>query len=152
MSEALWLDDLKVGDSFTSGEHAMTEAEIVAYASQFDPQSFHTDPEAAKDSFFGGLAASGWHTAAITMRLMVEALPFARGVIGAGGELSWPEPTRPGDVLHVEARIEDIVPSRSRPGRAAVAVHCRTLDRHGNVKQDFRPRLIAWSRGSDLGG
>ena len=152
MSEALWLDDLNIGDSFTSGEHAMTEAEIIAYASQFDPQPFHTDPVAAKDSFFGGLAASGWHTAAITMRLMVEALPFARGVIGAGGELSWPEPTRPGDVLHVEAKIEDIVPSRSRPGRAAVAVHCRTLDQDGNLKQDFRPRLIVWSRGSELGG
>ncbi|MXO94358.1 dehydratase [Erythrobacter arachoides] len=128
----------------------MTEAEIIAYARQFDPQPFHTDPVAAEDSFFGGLAASGWHTASVTMRLMVEAIPLANGVIGAGGDLSWPAPTRAGDVLHVEATIEAIVPSRSRPGRAAVAVHCRTLNQHGEMRQEFRPRLIAWARGSEV--
>ena len=91
----IYLEDLTVGDQFTSGEHAMDEAQITSFAAQFDPQPFHLDDAAARDTLFGGLAASGWHTAAITMRLQVTSgLPIAGGIIGAGGELTWPRPTR----------------------------------------------------------
>ncbi len=97
---SLYLDDLQVGDTFTSGEHAMDEAQLKAFATQFDPQPFHLDDDAAKGTMFGGLAASGWHTAAITMRLLVTGgLPIAGGIIGASGELSRPRPTCPSDVL-----------------------------------------------------
>ena len=111
----LYLDDLHVGQRFTSGTHAIDAAQIKAYAREFDPQPFHLDDEAAKATLFGGLAASGWHTVAITMRLLVEGgLPLAGGIIGAGGEINWPKPTRPGDVLHVVSEVEEITPSRSR--------------------------------------
>ena len=94
------LEDLEVGQRFTSPPYAVTAEAIIAFARQFDPQPFHTDPAAARDSFFGELVASGWHTAAITMRLLTDgALPLAGGAIGAGGEIRWPAPTRPGDAL-----------------------------------------------------
>ena len=102
----LYLDDLQVGQRFTSGTHLMTEISIKAFAAEFDPQPFHLDESAAAGSIFRGLAASGWHTAAVTMRLLVTGLPFANGVIGVGGEIAWPRPTRPGDTnkLPVEQR------------------------------------------------
>ena len=152
MAKPLHLDDISVGDSFESGEYEMTQEAIIAFAQEFDPQPFHTDPDAAQHTFFGGLAASGWHTAAVTMRLVTEAMPFADGVIGAGGEIHWPTPTRPGDVLRVISTVEEVVPSRSKPGRARVVVHCRTVDRHGEVKQEFRPNLVLWARGAEVKG
>jgi acyl dehydratase len=104
-SDQLYLDDLHVGQRFTSGARRLDEAQIKAFALQFDPQPFHTDKKAAERTFFKGLAASGWHTAAITMRLNVESgPPPAGGFVGAGGELSWPAPTRPGDVLQLRAK------------------------------------------------
>jgi acyl dehydratase len=118
-----YLDDLQAGDRFVSGEHALDEAQILSFARQFDPQPFHLDHEAAKATLFGGLAASGWHTAAITMRLLV------------GGEISWPKPTRPGDVLHVETEVVSITPSRSRPDRGMVVVRSETRNQHGDVQQ-----------------
>ena len=143
----LYLDDLSVGDRFTSGEHALDAAQIVAFAAQFDPQPFHTDPDAAEATFFRGLAASGWHTAALTMKLLVESgLPLADGVIGSGGELQWPQPTRPDDVLHVEAEILEIVPSRSKPGRAMVQARCETKNQRGEVLQRFTPKLVVVAR------
>ena len=142
----LFLEDLAVGQTFESREHVLDAEQIIAFARQFDPQPFHLDDAAARETFFGGLAASGWHTAALTMRLVVESVPLANGVIGGGGELLWPSPTRAGDVLRVLTVIEEIVPSRSKPGRAAVRAHCRTLNQHDEVKQDFRPKLLAWSR------
>jgi len=143
----LYLEDLKVGDRFKSAEHVLDAAQIKAFAQQFDPQPFHTDEEAAKSTFFGGLAASGWHTAALTMKLLVESgLPLADGIIGSGGELQWPKPTRPGDVLHVEGEVVDIVPSRSKPGRAMVAMRCQTLNQHGDVLQHFMPKLVVQAR------
>ena len=94
----LYLEDVVVGSEFVSDEVTITADDIIAFATQFDPQPFHTDPEAAKSSFFGGLAASGWHTAALTMRLLVTGGPqIAGGTIGAGGDLRWPTATRPGD-------------------------------------------------------
>jgi acyl dehydratase len=144
-SERLWLDDLTLGQEFLSDEHPLDAEQIVGFAKQFDPQPFHLDPEAAQQSFFGGLAASGWHTMAITMKLLVQSMPLAQGIIGAGGEISWPRPTRPGDVLRVKSRIAEIAPSRSRPDRATVLVHCVTLNQNDEVLQELRARLVAFS-------
>src|SRR5271166_2238267 len=102
----LYLEELQVGQRFVSRSHAIDKEQIKAFAAQFDPQVFHLDDEVAKTTLFGGLAASGWHTAAITMRLLVDGgAPIAGGVIGAGGEIAWPNPTRPGDILRVESEI-----------------------------------------------
>ena len=138
----LYLDDLHVGQRFISASHTIDEAQIKAFALQFDPQPFHTDEEAAKNTFFKGLAASGWHTAAITMRLNVESLPLAGGVIGAGGELNWPAPTRPGDILHVESEVLEITPSRSKPDRGIAVVLIRTINQRGEVVQITKAKLI----------
>jgi acyl dehydratase len=111
--ELLSLDDLHVGQRFISGTHRIDEAQITAFARQFDPQPFHLDAEAAKETLFAGLAASGWHTAALSMRLVVESVPMRGGIVGAGGELAWPTPTRPGATLHVESEVLELRPSRS---------------------------------------
>ena len=125
--DRLYLDDLQIGQRFTSETHVVDEEQIKAFARQFDPQPFHLDNEAAQDTLFSGLAASGWHTAAITMRLLVESgLPLAGGIVGAGGELDWPNPTRPGDSLQVESEVLDIRPSRSRPVRGVAVVRSLT--------------------------
>lgn len=147
MSEKLYLDDLFVGQKFRSRDYALDAAQIIAYAKQFDPQVFHTDPELAKDTFFQGLAASGWHTASITMKLVVESLPVATGVIGGGvEELAWPQPVRPDDVLHLEAEILEIIPSRSKTDRGMVRIHCQTKNQRGEVVQNFIPKLLAFKR------
>jgi acyl dehydratase len=139
----LYLDDLRVGQRFTSATHAVDAAQITAYARQFDPQPFHLDEEAAKATLFGGLAASGWHTMAMTMRLLVEAgLPLAGGIIGAGAEIAWPQPTRPGDVLRVVSEIEEITPSRSRPDRGMVRVRSETRNQRDEVVQVLTSKLI----------
>jgi acyl dehydratase len=141
-SALLYLDDLRVGQRFTSRRQQVDEAGIKDFARQFDPQPFHLDNDAAEDSMFSGLAASGWHTAAMTMRLLVESLPLAGGLIGAGGELSWPQPTRPGDILRVESEIEEIVPSRSRPERGAATVRVVTRNQRDEEVQILVARLI----------
>lgn len=92
----LYLEDLHVGQTFTTGSVTVTTEAIKAFARDYDPQPFHLDEDAARDSLFGGLAASGWHTAALSMRLLVDGLPIAGGLIGVGGETTWPRPTRPG--------------------------------------------------------
>lgn len=139
----VYLDDLAVGDQFTSGEHAMDEAQIKTFAAQFDPQPFHLDDEAARATLFGGLAASGWHTAAVTMRLLVTSgLPIAGGIVGAGGELSWPRPTRPSDVLHVVSEVVQIQPSKSKPDRGMVSVRSETRNQHGDVLQVSTVRIV----------
>ena len=115
MSETqhLFLEDLHVGQRFRSGTHVMEEAKIKDFAAEFDPQPFHLNESAAQASIFKGLAASGWHTAAIAMRLLVTGgLPLANGIIGLGAEIAWPRPTRPGDILHVDSEIVAITPSR----------------------------------------
>jgi acyl dehydratase len=121
--EQLYLDDLHVGQRFTSGSHVMEAARIKEFAAEFDPQPFHLDEAAAEASVFRGLAASGWHTAAVAMRLLVtDGLPFAGGIVGLGGEIAWPKPTRAGDTLHVESEIVEITPSRSKPHQGIVTV------------------------------
>jgi acyl dehydratase len=148
-SDRLYLDDLNIGQRFTSATHAIDEAQIKAFAVQFDPQPFHTDERAAERTFFNGLAASGWHTAAITMRLNVESgPPLAGGIVGAGGELSWPAPTRPGDVLHVESEVVEITPSRSRPDRGTIVMLSRTMNQRGEVVQILKARLVVPRRGA----
>lgn len=143
----LYLDDLAVGDKFISSGHEIDTEQIKAFATLFDPQPFHLDEEAAKGTLFGGLAASGWHTAAITMRLLVTSgLPLADGIIGAGGEISWPKPTRPGDILHVDSEVVEIMPSRSRPTQAMVLMRCETRNQHGDVLQRFSPKLVVAKR------
>lgn len=143
----LYLDDLAVGDVFRSGEYALDAQQITEFAARFDPQPFHLDDRAARQTLFGGLAASGWHTAAITMRLLVlSGLPLADGIIGAGADLSWPQPTRPGDVLHVESHVDSIAPSRSRPRRATVIFTNQTLNQRGEVLQIMITRLIVERR------
>ena len=139
----LGLDDLHVGQRFTGPSHVVTAEEIKTYAAQFDPQPFHLDEEAAKGTFFQGLAASGWHTAGITMRLLVDGgLPLKCGVIGGGGELIWQKPVRPGDTLSVETEILTIAPSKSRPGHARADVRVLTKNQHGEVVQSFSPKLV----------
>jgi acyl dehydratase len=142
-SELLYLDDLHVGRRFRSGTHALDERQITAFASAFDPQPFHLDHEAAKGSLFGGLAASGWHTAAITMRLQVDGgLPIAGGIVGLGGELAWPRATRPDDVLHVVSEVVDVVPSHSRPDRGTVTVRSETRNQRDEVVQTATVKLL----------
>jgi acyl dehydratase len=144
MPERLYLDDLAVGDVFASGTHAMDAAQIHAFALQFDPQPFHLDADAAEDTLFQGLAASGWHTAAVTMRLLVESLPLAQGVVGAGVEVSWPQPTRPDDVLTVTSTILAITPSRSKPDRGIVMVESLTTNQRGEVLQKLVSRIVVF--------
>ena len=141
--DRLYLDDFHVGQRFTSATHRMDTEEIKAFARQFDPQPFHLDEEAAQATFFGGLVASGWHTAAVTMRLQVESgLPIAGGMIGIGGEMSWPQPTRPGDVLRVVSEIMEVTPSRSRPDRGVVRVRSETRNQRGEVVQILDAKLF----------
>lgn len=141
------LEDLAVGQRFTTGSLTVGADEIKEFAGRYDRQPFHLDEAAAEDTFFGGLAASGWHTAALSMRLLTEGgTPFAWGIIGAGGEISWPKPTRPGDTLTVEIEIVDIAPSRSRPDRGIVTVRNRTLDQAGDVLQILTAKLVVPKR------
>lgn len=147
MAGTLYLEDLSPGDRFTSAEHALDAAQIIEFAQRFDPQPFHLDEEAAKGTFFQGLAASGWHTASITMRLLVQSgLPLADGVIGSGGEIQWPRPTRPGDVLRVESEVMEVTPSRSRPERGMVVVRSETRNQHGEVLQRLTTKLVVSRR------
>jgi acyl dehydratase len=149
MRELLYLEDLKVGQQFKTGSHSLTADEIIAFARQYDPQPFHTDPEAARHTFFGGLAASGWQTGAISMRLQVESgPPLAGGMIGASVELTWPRPTRPGDVLHVESEILDVTPSRSKPDRGFITLKSETKNQKSEVLQLQTSKLLVWRRKS----
>jgi len=136
--ELLYFDDLKVGDTFSSGTHEVSTEDIKRFANEFDPQPFHLDDEAAKATMFGGLAASGWHTAAITMRLLVSGdLRLANGILGAGGEIEWKMPTRPGDVLHVESEVLD---------RGVAVLRSKTITQLGDVVHVFTAKLMVSRR------
>ncbi len=142
-----FLEDLSVGQRFASSSYELKAEEIKAFAGQFDPQPFHTDEAAARDTFFGGLAASGWHVAAVTMRLLVGDGAFlVDGLIGAGGEIAWPRPTRPGDILKVESEVIEINPSRSRPDRGMVTVRSETRNQRGEIVQVLTAKLVARRR------
>jgi acyl dehydratase len=140
---ALYLDDLQVGQRFTSGERVIDADRIKSFAAEFDPQPFHLDEAAAERSMFKGLAASGWHTAALTMRLLADGgLPIAGGIIGIGGELAWPRPVRPGDRLMVESEVVEITPSRTRPDRGLVLVRSETRNQKGEPVQILTAKLM----------
>jgi acyl dehydratase len=142
----LYLEDLHVGQTFTTGSITVTTEAIKAFARDYDPQPFHLDEAAAEASLFGGLAASGWHTAALSMRLLVDGLPFAGGLIGVGGETTWPRPTRPGDTLTVHIEVLEITPSRSRPDRGMVRTRNETRNQHGEPVQISKLGIVAWRR------
>ena len=139
----LYLNDFVVGQRFTTSTLMLDEEQIKSFANQFDPQPFHTNDDAAKQSLFGGLAASGWHTAAVTMRLLVlSGPPIAGGILGAAGEVTWPRPTRPGDILHVESEVIEIKPSRSRPDRGILTLRNETINDRGEVVQILIAKLV----------
>jgi acyl dehydratase len=151
MSESIrqlgYLEDLRVGQRFTSHTYLVTAEAIIAFAREFDPQSFHLDAEAAKASLFKGLVASGWHTAAISMRLLVEDGPsFGAGTIGLGADLTWPTPTRPGDVLQVHGEITEIMPSASGKPRGTVIVRTETRNQRDEVVQTFVGKVLVPAR------
>jgi acyl dehydratase len=131
-----YFDDLKVGDRFKSAPIEVTEKQVIEFAHKFDPQMFHLNRKSAERTIFKGLIASGWHTAAITMRLFVQTLNFAEGAIGLGvDELRWPNVVRPGDVLTVETEIVDLRPSRSKPNYGIIRLRNVTKNQHGKIVQ-----------------
>ena len=142
----LYLEDLHVGQTFTTGSITVTAEAIKAFARDYDPQPFHLDDEAARDSLFGGLAASGWHTAALSMRLLVDGLPIAGGLIGVGGETTWPRPTRPGDTLTVYIEVLEITPSKSRTDRGMVRTRNETRNQNGEPVQISNLGIVVWRR------
>lgn len=139
----LYFDDLHRGQRFVSGAQTVTEEDIVRFAREFDPQPFHLDHEAARQSLFGALSGSGWHTAAVTMRLLVESgPPLAGGILGVGGEISWTLPMRPGDTLEVHSEVLELTPSRSKPNRGIATLRNETRNQRGQVIQTFVARVI----------
>lgn len=143
---SLYLDDLYVGQQFASDLHSLDAEQIKKFAAEFDPQRFHLSEEGAAGTMFGTLAASGWHTAALTMRMLVESVPLADGLIGAELQLAWPKPTRPGMKLQVFSEIVDIVPSRSKPHMAIVTMRSETRDQEGDVVQRVTVKMPVFKR------
>lgn len=142
-----YFDELRVGDRFTSAEQAMPAGEIKAFARQFDPQPFHLDEAAAAGTLFGGLVASGWHTAAVSMRLMVDGgLPIAGQIIGTQAELTFRAPVRAGDRLRVNCEILALTPSRSKPDRGAVRVRSDTVNQDGLTVLRMETTILAFRR------
>jgi len=145
--EQMYIEDLRLGQKFTSGPYVMEAARIKEFAAEFDPQPFHLDEHAAQASIFKGLAASGWHTAAVAMRLLVTGgLPFANGLVGLGGEIAWPRPTRPGDILHVESEIVGITPSRSKPHQGIVTVRGTMFNQNRETVYLLTAKLLVLRR------
>jgi len=145
-----YLEDFEVGQIFGSGRLRVDKERIKAFAAEFDPQPFHLDDEAARGSIFKGLAASGWHTAAMTMRLLVESeLKPAGGIVGAGfDEFRWPRPVRPGDELRVESEILEVRPSRSRPEQGLIKVKTTTYNQAGEAVQINVGNLVVPRKGT----
>ena len=143
---ALYLEDLHVGQRFASRPHRLDADQIKAFAAQFDPQPFHLSEEGAAGTLFGSLAASGWHTAALTMRMLVDTIPLADGLVGVELQLSWPKPTRPEMELSVSSEIVDIVPSRSKPNMAIVTMRNETRDQDGDLLQLFTVKMPVFKR------
>ena len=147
MANKLWLNDLRVGHRFRTGVYALTADDIVEFATKWDPQPFHLSDETARGTFFEGLAASGWHTAAVTMRLLVTSgMPLANGMIAAGGEVAWPTATRPGDRLHVEGEVVEVRTSKVDTTRGFVTIVYDTLNQDGEVRQSSKSRLLVFAK------
>jgi acyl dehydratase len=139
-----YLEDLSPGQIFNTGHKRVDKEEIFAFARQFDPQPFHTDEAAARNSPFQGLAASGWHTAAMTMRLMLDGeFKPAGGILGVGfDDLSWPRPVRPGDELHAKSEVLEVRPSKSRPDRGTIKVRTTTFNQNDEPVMIFTGNLL----------
>jgi acyl dehydratase len=147
MEDKLFLDDLHVGQRFFSASQTVGANEIKRFAGEFDPQPFHLDQDAAATSLFAGLVASGWHTAALTMRLLVKGgAPIAGGIIGVGVEIAWPAPTRPGDEIQVVSEVTEITPSRSQPNRGIVVLRSETRNQRGEVVQVLTSKLLVFRK------
>lgn len=143
----LYLEDLHVGDQFSSREYEMTLSEVQSFAAQYDPQVFHLDEDAAKEHpIFQGLAASGWHTSAVTMRLWTECFPVAHGLIGSESSLRWPRPTRVGDKIHVEVEIVAVKPSKTKTDRGLVSYVTQAKNQHGDVLLISTTKIVVFSR------
>lgn len=147
-----YLDDLHVGQHFVSGTYCMSEDRIKDFAREYDPQPFHIDSEAAKETLFGGIAASGWHTAAVTMKLLTAEPPFVGGLIGAGGDITWPRPTRPGDILQVTSEITEITASRTNPQRGRIILRAETRNQRDELVQVLTARLVVPRRSETCSG
>ena len=139
-----YLEDFSTGQKFESGRLRVERERVKSFAAEFDPQPFHLDEEAAKRSLFGGLAASGWHTAAMTMKLLVESeLKPAGGILGVGfDEFRWPKPVRPGDELHVDIEVLETRASKSRPDQGVIKVRTTTLNQNNEAVQISVGNLI----------
>ncbi len=148
MTQPHYLDDLTVGQRFGSGRRTLGLDAIRSFAAEFDPQPFHLDEAAAQETLFRGLAASGWHTAAVTMRLLVDSeFRPAGGVVGAGlVELRWPRPARPGDELRLEIEVLDVRPSKSRPEQGIVKVRVTTLNHDDEALQVYVANVVVQRR------
>ncbi|WP_392888678.1 MaoC family dehydratase [Pseudomonas migulae] len=144
--EKLYLDDLSVGQDFESDPVRVDREAMLAFAREYDPQPFHLSAEEAELSLFGGLAASGWNTAALTMKMLVASVPLADGIIGLGIELSWPTPTYPGDVLQLFSSVRAIEPSASKPDRGVVTLFMETLNQNDKVVQRATGKLLVFRR------
>ncbi len=150
MSER-YFDDLTQGDRFKSATYEVTEEQIISFAREFDPQPFHLDSVVARQTMFKGLIASGWHTAAITMRLFVQTLNFAEGAIGLGvDELRWPNAVRPGDALQVETEIVDLRVSRSKPSHGIVHLRNVTVNQRGEIVQTMSASALVLRRSDTI--
>src|SRR5207237_6557763 len=150
MSER-YFDDLTQGDRFKSATYEVTEEQIISFAREFDPQPFHLDSAVARQTMFKGLIASGWHTAAITMRLFVQTLNFAEGAIGPGvDELRWPNAVRPGDALQVETEIVDLRVSRSKPSHGVVRLRNVTVNQRGEIVQTMSASALVLRRSDTI--
>ena len=145
----LYLEDIKLGDCFISREYKMTLEEIKQFAHAYDPQVFHTNEDQAKDHpIFQGIAASGWHTSAVTMRLWTECFPVAYGLIGTESNLRWPRPTRPNDRIHVEVEVVSITPSKTKPDRAIVSYVTQAFNQNKDVLLISTTKILVFSRQS----
>ena len=145
-----YLEDFAVGQTFGSGRPRIDKERTLAFAAEFDPQPLHLDEAAARRSIFGGLTASGWYTAAVTMRLLVESeLNPAGGLIGAGfDECRWPRPVRPGDELRIECEVIEVRPSKSRPQQGLIKLRTNTLNQDGDVVLMYVASLVVLRRES----
>ena len=145
----VWLGEFAIGDYYISDTYEVTEEEIIEFAEKYDPQYFHTNPEKAKDSFFGGLASSGWMTAGITMRLQVETSPFAFDLVGLGVEINWPSPTLPGDLLKIRTEVTDIKISESKPNQGIISIETITTNQDDEVKMVMQNKILGFKRPVD---
>lgn len=146
IANQLTLEDLELGQVFRSQSHTIDASQIKSFASQFDPQPFHLDEELAKTTFFGELVASGWHVAAITMRLLISSIPIKGGLVGAGGDIRWLRPTKPGDILQVETEVVEIKPSQSRADRGTATLRSTTKKQDGKSVLVMTSRLVVPTR------